>query len=205
MQEVVIGIVVKKNEVLLVQKKNSKGSPIWRFPGGKVENKESFEEALVREVKEETGIECLPLAEIATRDWQSKGLKLRFFICEYIRGFNEVNEPEIFNYVKWVSADLAEELIGQNAKTQIKKFLKWLIQEKGNEISLALQYLQEYQHLDTVKPLPNVGCPIPLVRSSAYLKRPAIGEKRSQKEILRRSQKQEESVTKKEEKQFKNS
>lgn len=161
MQEVVIGIVVKDAKVLLIEKKNPRGSPIWRFPGGKVEDRESIEEALVREVKEETGINCLPLAEIATRSWQSKSIKLRFFLCEYISGVSKVNEPEIFNNVKWVSPKLAEKLIGKNAKVQIKKFLNWLIEgksilrEKEDGISLILEYLKDFQHIDTITPLPH--------------------------------------------------
>jgi 8-oxo-dGTP pyrophosphatase MutT (NUDIX family) len=151
MQEVVIAIVVKNTEVLLVEKKNPRGSPIWRFPGGKVKDQESLKEAIVREVEEETGIKCLPLAEIATRNWQSKDMKLRFFICDYISGINNINEPKIINNVQWVTPILAKKLIGRNAKAQIKKFLNWLIQGKSlfkdgdGEISLALRYLQECQ------------------------------------------------------------
>lgn len=160
MQEVVVGIVVKDTEVLLVEKKNPKGASIWRFPGGKVEDRESVEEAIVREIEEETGVKCLPLAEIATRNWQSKDMKVRFFICEYIGGISNLNEPEIFDSVKWVAPDLAEKLIGQNAKVQIKNFLNWLIQGKsilkkeGNEIPLVRRYLQDYQYVDKIKPLP---------------------------------------------------
>ena len=46
-----------ENEVLLVQEVNPLGgTPFWKLPGGQVEDKETLEEAVVREVKEETGI-----------------------------------------------------------------------------------------------------------------------------------------------------
>ncbi len=161
MQEVALGIVVKEASVLLVEKKNPKGSSMWRFPGGKVETGESIESAVVREVEEETGIRCLPMAEIATRTWHSKDMKLRFFICEYISGTAKINEPEIFDNVRWVTPDLAEELIGKSAKIQIRNFLNWLVEgekilkENGEAISLVFRYIKDFQHIDTLNPLPH--------------------------------------------------
>ena len=145
MQEVVIGIVVKDANVLLVQKKNPKGSPIWRFPGGKVKDGEDTKAAVIREIKEETSIDCQPVGEIAERNWYSKGLKLIFFICDYVSGDAQLNEPHTFNLVQWVSPEKAEKLIGQSAKIQIRDFLKWLIENKlwveREATSASLEYM----------------------------------------------------------------
>ena len=50
-----VGIIVDNNGRVLLQKRNNFGD--WGFPGGALEFGESLEEALLREVKEETGID----------------------------------------------------------------------------------------------------------------------------------------------------
>ena len=54
MIEVVAGVIYKDNKFLIAQRnlKKDQGG-LLEFPGGKVEKKESYEEALVREIKEE--------------------------------------------------------------------------------------------------------------------------------------------------------
>lgn len=146
--KVAVGIVVKGKEVLLVKKKNVKGNSFWLFPGGKVESSETNEEAVVREVLEETGVNCRPLCEIATRNWDSKSMKLVFILCEYSGGVASLVEPEIFEDVRWVSPETAEELIGtERIKIQIRSFLNWLFDYRnilhGDEHSLAIEYIKE--------------------------------------------------------------
>ena len=52
MIEVVAGIIWKDNK-FLIAKRNAKKDQgnLWEFPGGKVEKGESYENALVREIK----------------------------------------------------------------------------------------------------------------------------------------------------------
>ena len=56
----VIGI-IKKGNKFFIQQRPSKGllADLWEFPGGKVENKETLEQALVREIKEELNTEVM--------------------------------------------------------------------------------------------------------------------------------------------------
>jgi len=55
---VVAGIIIKRNSVLLIKRnKNEKHFPcVWELPSGKVEYKEDPNKAVIREVKEETGL-----------------------------------------------------------------------------------------------------------------------------------------------------
>jgi mutator protein MutT len=51
-------VIVRKNQVLLVKRGKDPQKGLWDFPGGFVEVQEHPSEAVVREVREELGIEC---------------------------------------------------------------------------------------------------------------------------------------------------
>lgn len=53
-----VGVVVENSdkEILMKKRKNSHGENEWALPGGKVDFGESFEEAALRELNEETGL-----------------------------------------------------------------------------------------------------------------------------------------------------
>ncbi len=55
--EVVIGL-IRRGDKVLIQKRPAKGllGGLWEFPGGKIEPGESGENALLREIQEETGL-----------------------------------------------------------------------------------------------------------------------------------------------------
>lgn len=54
---VVDAVVVKDNSVLLIKRKTDPFKDCWALPGGFVEVGETVEQAVVREVKEECGVE----------------------------------------------------------------------------------------------------------------------------------------------------
>ncbi|AZJ21665.1 NUDIX hydrolase [Bacillus wiedmannii bv. thuringiensis] len=55
MQVRVTGILIEDEKVLLVKQKVANRN--WSLPGGRVENGETLEEAMIREMREETGLE----------------------------------------------------------------------------------------------------------------------------------------------------
>ena len=74
---------------------------LWEFPGGKREPWETFEECLVREIREELGVKISvgELFEEVRHDYPEKSVHLKFFLCELIAG-----EPQALDCaaVKWV-------------------------------------------------------------------------------------------------------
>lgn len=52
----VTGVVIEDGEILLLDQ-DTDGSRSWSLPGGKAETGETLSEALVREMREETGVE----------------------------------------------------------------------------------------------------------------------------------------------------
>ena len=54
----VSAIIIKNNEILLMHRKKN-GEEYWVFPGGGVEDTEKAEQAIIREVTEETNLTVL--------------------------------------------------------------------------------------------------------------------------------------------------
>lgn len=55
--EVVAAIIQSDNKILVTQRGGGSFKGYWEFPGGKIEEGETAEEALVREIREELNIE----------------------------------------------------------------------------------------------------------------------------------------------------
>ena len=54
---VVCGVLIQNEKVMIAQRKSGSSQGIFEFPGGKVEARETLEQALVREWQEECGIQ----------------------------------------------------------------------------------------------------------------------------------------------------
>ena len=89
---VVAGILVEGSRVLLAQRSRHRSFPLlWEFPGGKVEPGETNEAALVREYREELGIEVEPLAVHSTIEYEgSEGRRVRVV---FFRARRTAGEP----------------------------------------------------------------------------------------------------------------
>jgi len=59
----------KEDGSFLVQLRKKKDWPGLNFPGGHIEKDESIEESVIREIKEETGLDLFSLEEVGHIEW----------------------------------------------------------------------------------------------------------------------------------------
>jgi mutator protein MutT len=107
--DVAAGLIFRDGKLLITKRYDDAHlGGLWEFPGGKLEPKETFEQCLVRELREELGIEVHvgELVESATHEYPGKTVHLKFFICEWYK-----NEPQPLgcSECKWAGADELKE------------------------------------------------------------------------------------------------
>ena len=82
--DVAAGLIFRDGKLLITQRRTDAHlGGLWEFPGGKREPNETFEECLVRELREELGIEVVvgELIESVTHAYPEKTVHLKFFRC----------------------------------------------------------------------------------------------------------------------------
>lgn len=92
--------------VLLAQRPEGKSmAGLWEFPGGKVEQGETPEAALIRELQEEVGIDtwasCLAPLTFASHSYDDFHLLMPLFAC---RKWEGIPKPRENQTLKWVHA-----------------------------------------------------------------------------------------------------
>ena len=113
--EVVAAIIIKEGQVFATQRGYGQWQGWWEFPGGKMEEGESPQEALRREIREELDaeIEVGELLETVEWDYPDFHLTMHCFVCNLLSESLHLNEHEAATWlnlenlrsVKWLPAD----------------------------------------------------------------------------------------------------
>lgn len=106
---VVAAVIVRDGRVLLTRRLEGQHlAGLWEFPGGKLEGGESPEEALVRECREECGIEVEvgEIVDVTYHRYPEKDVLLLFYRCELRAG--EVRHLQVADHA-WVAPSELDE------------------------------------------------------------------------------------------------
>lgn len=112
---VVAAIIRKGDKLFATQRGYGEWKDWWEWPGGKVEEGESPEQALVREIREELSAEISMDKYLCTIDWDYPDfhLKMHCYMCSLQGEALHLNEHEAARWleketldsVKWLPAD----------------------------------------------------------------------------------------------------
>ena len=99
----VVAAIIKKNNKYFIAKRNRNkhlGNQ-WEFPGGKVNNDETFEIALKREILEELSIDIIIMKKIISKKYidEKINILLHYFLCKPINDNIKLSEHED---MKWI-------------------------------------------------------------------------------------------------------
>jgi 8-oxo-dGTP diphosphatase len=101
-----VALIDTDGRILLAKRPEGKSlAGMWEFPGGKVEDGERPEEALIRELKEELGIDveksCLAPLTFASHAYEDFHLLMPLYVCRRWKGIAAGLEGQ---ELKWVKA-----------------------------------------------------------------------------------------------------
>ena len=102
---VAVALIDPDNRILLAQRPEGKQlAGLWEFPGGKVEPGERPEETLIRELREELGIEvkepCLSPLTFASHAYPTFHLLMPLYVCRRWEGFVRSMEGQALSWVR---------------------------------------------------------------------------------------------------------
>lgn len=101
---VVAAIIKSEDKIFATQRGYGDFKDGWEFPGGKIEDGETPQQALVREIREEldTEIEVGELLDTVEYDYPTFHLSMKCYWCKVISGDLVLKEHEA---AKWLSAE----------------------------------------------------------------------------------------------------
>ena len=136
---VVAAIIIKDGSLFATQRGYGEWKDWWEFPGGKIEQGETLEEALKREIREElsTEINVDEFLCMVEYDYPKFHLSMHCYVCSLLTEALHLNEHEAARWlknseldsVKWLPADV--------------KVIERLKEEKWNNVTESRKRYEE--------------------------------------------------------------
>jgi 8-oxo-dGTP diphosphatase len=133
-------VIVHEGRVVLIQRSKEPLRGRWVIPGGTVELGETLEDAVVREVREETGLTVRPTAIVLVFDRifrDESGVRYHYVIidyrCEYVAG--DLCAASDAAAAAWARAD---ELAGYDVPEQALRIIQEALSGADAQKSLAV-------------------------------------------------------------------
>lgn len=102
MLRVTCAIIIQGNKILVTQNGAASDHPFqWEFPGGKIKSHESAGDCIIREIREELGVEIKIRKGLSTIifDYGFKKIALIPFLCSVIKGKIVLSEHDDLNWL----------------------------------------------------------------------------------------------------------
>ena len=117
-------IIIEKGKVLATRRSESMPHPLkWEFPGGKLKGGESPEACIVREIREELGLEVDPQRVLppVVHHYDTQSVKLFPVVCGIVDGLIKLAEHQEY---RWVACEKLEELDWLEADIGVVEMIK---------------------------------------------------------------------------------
>lgn len=124
MRDVSIGIVNHNGRILMIKRAKKEGNLVWAFPGGKVEDGETKEEACIREVYEESGIKVSIIKLLGERVHPDTGVKIAYFLCNQEDGNIVIKDSNEILEVAYKTKDEFDKDVKTDVYKPVKKYIR---------------------------------------------------------------------------------
>lgn len=147
---VVLGALIENKNILLIKRNKPPYKGYWCLPGGKIELGEHISVAAIREIKEETGIDCdfLKLNGVYTEVMKENNSVSATFIL-----FMTTLKPHHTNHVesiegelKWVPLNHLDLMKNQMVINDYMAIKKFIIEEDGFYYETEMEHLADGTH-----------------------------------------------------------